>query len=117
MNRQRSAALPVPLSPPGYAWGTGTEDGTPIAEKRPYSPGTGVGSRGAAGRTDTDSRGPGVDRPDGAESSAAPFPRGSRATVTRGGRRGWRSPPAPSHDSDEAVVMPLARGLLARAAM
>lgn len=92
-------------------------DGTPIAEKRQCSPGAGVESRGAAGRTDTDSRDPGVGRPDGAKNTAAPFPRGSRATVTRGGRRGWRSPPAPSRDGDEAVVMPLARGLRARAGM
>lgn len=34
-----------------------------------------------------------------------------------GGGLGRRSPPAPSHYGDEAAVMPLARGLRARAGM
>lgn len=39
------------------------------------------------------------------------------AAVTRGGGSGGCSPPAPSHYADEAAVIPLARGLHARAGM
>lgn len=78
---------------------------------------------GPRGRTATHRRGPGVGSPDGAGGVCGSVsPREpSRGHAWWGGDMGEGggvcSPPAPSHDGDEAAVMPLARGLLARAGM
>lgn len=85
---------PRPAPPePRFSRGVREDSGTPIIATEPArgSQGSREGQRHRARAPDKERGG-----------SAAPFPR-----VAAGG--GGCSPPAPSHDGDEAAIMPLAR--------
>lgn len=90
----------MPLPSPRLARGTRTDSRIPIIADR-----TCEGQPGDPGGAATPSRAPDKER----GGSAAPFPRRTeaRSRVAAGG--GGCSPPAPSHDGDEAAIMPLVR--------